>query len=107
VGKKGKTMNGKLESLHEFWPEAEKLDPEGFARARRERAELEALRKDAERLDWMAVKVGEKSSVVLMPCGESLRFVQVRHFGDCENYPTVEGLRAAIDAAMAAAPAVG
>lgn len=36
-----------------FMAEAEKLDPEGFAKSRAERAELEALRKDAERYRWL------------------------------------------------------
>lgn len=36
-----------------FMAEAEKLDPEGFAKARAERSELEALRKDAERYRWL------------------------------------------------------
>ncbi len=36
-----------------FIAEAEKLDPEAFARVRAERAELEALRKDGERYRWL------------------------------------------------------
>ncbi len=39
-----------------FMAEAEKLDPEGFAKARAERAELESLRKDAERYRWLRDK---------------------------------------------------
>ena len=71
------------------------------------RAEVTELRKDAERLDWMERAINNKGSVWILPCGESLRFVQVRHCGYCHNYPAVEGFRAAIDAAMLAAPAVG
>ena len=37
----------------EFIAEAEARDPEGFARARAEHAELSALRKDAELLAWV------------------------------------------------------
>lgn len=64
------------------------------------RAEVDLLRKDAERLDWIASVVDGHSSFWLLPCGEDLRFVQLRHFDDCRNYPVVEGVRAAIDAAM-------
>jgi hypothetical protein len=43
----------KIETYELFWAAAEQLDPEGFARARREHAELAALRIDAER--WRAL----------------------------------------------------
>jgi hypothetical protein len=56
---------------------------------------------DAARLDWIEEQIASKGSVWLLPCGESLRFLQVRHAGHCQNYPTVEGLRQAIDAAIA------
>jgi len=59
---------------------------------------------DGVRLDWIESMIKEHCAVWMLPCGESLRLVQVRHIGDCENYPTVEGLRAAIDAAIAAQP---
>jgi hypothetical protein len=74
-----------------------------FALAWLERESLRTagVQGDAARLDWIEQKIQSKGSVWLLPCGESLRFVQVRHAGHCENYPTVEGLRAAIDAAIA------
>lgn len=49
-----------------FMAEAEKLDPEGFAKARAERAELEALRKDAERYRWLRDKAYAAVAVQLM-----------------------------------------
>jgi len=65
-------------------------------------AENEGLRKDAERIDWIEKKIRETASVWFCPCGEDLRFVQVRHIGGgVYNHPTVSGLRAAIDNAMA------
>ena len=39
----------KITTMAEFWEEAERLDPDGFAKARAERAEMETLCKDAER----------------------------------------------------------
>lgn len=60
-------------------------------------------RADAARLDWIERMIAEHASVWLSSCGEELRFVQVRHHGDCTNFPTVKGLRAALDAAIAAA----
>jgi hypothetical protein len=62
-------------------------------------AEVRRLREDAERLDWIETRIADSAAVWMLPCGESLRFVQVRHFGECENYPTMEGLRNALDAA--------
>lgn len=38
-----------IETAAQFFAEAERLDPQGFANARAERAELDAMRKDAER----------------------------------------------------------
>lgn len=68
-------------------------------------AEVRALREDATRLDWIEDRISDSAAVWMLPCGESLRFVQVRHFGElAENYPTVEGLRNAIDAARAKEP---
>ncbi|WP_144156536.1 hypothetical protein [Paraburkholderia sp. BCC1885] len=67
-------------------------------------AEVRALRADAARLDWIEARIADSAAVWMLPCGESLRFVQVRHFGECENYPTVEGLRNAIDAARKGQP---
>lgn len=61
---------------------------------------LEPVFQDAARLKWLEAVVQQKSAVWLLPCGESLRFVQVRHPGECHNYPTCESLRSAIDAAM-------
>jgi hypothetical protein len=64
-------------------------------------ADLQALRADAERMDWIEATINGKGAVWFLPCGEDLRFVQVRHpsWPEVTNYPTVEGLRAAIDAA--------
>jgi hypothetical protein len=56
---------------------------------------------DAARLDFLehCIKVG--ACVWLNPCGADMRFVQVRSYGECENFPTVEGgVREAIDAAI-------
>lgn len=54
---------------------------------------------DAARLAWIEAMVAKKSTVVIGTCGEELRLVQVRHFGDCTNYPVASGVRAAIDLA--------
>ena len=43
----------KINNYAEFMAEAEKFDPEGFAKARAERAESDAPRKDAERYRWL------------------------------------------------------
>lgn len=40
-------------NYEQFMAEAERLNPEAFAKAHAERAELEALRKDAERYRWL------------------------------------------------------
>lgn len=63
------------------------------------RQELEEAKRDAERLDWVSAQLDEMGSVWFLPSGEELRFVQVRHCGHTANFPTVAGLRAAIDAA--------
>lgn len=42
-----------ISNYAEFMAEAERLDPEGFAKARAERAEMEALRRDAARYRWL------------------------------------------------------
>lgn len=44
---------GMMNSLTDFWEAAERLDPEGFAKARARDAELEAQRRDAERYRWL------------------------------------------------------
>ena len=50
----------KMDEIYKtFMAEAERLDPEGFAKARAERAELEALRKDAER--YRKLRAGQYS----------------------------------------------
>ncbi len=61
---------------------------------------LEPVFKDAARLAWLEAVIQQKGAVWLLPCGESFRFVQVRHPGECHNSPTCESLRSAIDAAM-------
>ena len=43
----------KINTYAEFMAEAERLDPEGFAKARADRAEADALREDAERYRWL------------------------------------------------------
>lgn len=58
---------------------------------------------DAERVNWIEARIKDSAAVWFTPCGPDLRSVQVRHMGDCYNYPTVEGLRQAIDAAILAA----
>lgn len=62
--------------------------------------ELEEARKDAELLDWMEKNIRAHAAVWVLPCGDDLRFVQVRHFGDCASYPVAEGVRQAIRAAI-------
>ena len=53
---------GKNSNFEEFMREAEKLDPEGFAKARADRAELDSLRKDAER--YRKLRRGQHWSVI-------------------------------------------
>ena len=45
-----------------FMAEAEKMDPKGFAKARGERAEMDALRKDAERYRKLLGKAQKKTA---------------------------------------------
>ena len=73
-----------------FMAEAEKLDPEGFAKARAERAELEALRKDAERYRKLRDGAFVSAPMVVDPFNQDVTY-------------TAEGLDAALDAL----PAVG
>ena len=56
---------------------------------------------DAMRIDWIESQIQRTGSVWFLPCGEELRFIQVRHCGETTNYPTVAGLRKAIDSAIA------
>lgn len=66
-------------------------------------AEISALKEDARRLDALEAILLKAGTVYLLPCGADLRFVQVRSVGEVTNYPTVLGLRAAIDSALALA----
>lgn len=52
--------------FEKFMAEAEARDPLAFARARAERAELEALRKDAERYRWLRAQGGWPESEAAM-----------------------------------------
>lgn len=72
-------------SYEQFMAEAERIDQEGFAKARAERAELDALRKDAER--YRKLRRGQHWSVV-NGAGDELRAEQ-------------------LDSAVDAVPAVG
>lgn len=74
-----------------FIAEAKKLDPEAFARVRAERAELEALRNDAERYRWLRSRIP----------GGTYRIMGVIYSEGGA------GVDAAIDAAMVAAPSIG
>lgn len=71
-----------------FMAEAEKMDPKGFAKARGERAEMDALRKDAERYRWLRDAHPATESVIAVDWRDPRK--AMRH-GD---------LDAAIDAAM-------
>jgi hypothetical protein len=71
--------------FEKFMAEAEARDPLAFARARAERAELEALRKDAERYRLLRKYIVDS----YIACGSG------------------ERLDAEIDAAMLAAPGIG
>lgn len=66
------------------------------------RAKLEECGRDSTRIDWLQAQLDEHGTVWMLPCGDDMRFVQVRNFGECLNYPTVTGkLREALDAALA------
>lgn len=78
-----------------FMAEAEKLNPEGFAKAKVERAELEALRKDAERYRKLRAALGPGRFHIMTPR------ISVP-FEPAQTY-TQDGLDAALDAL----PAVG
>jgi hypothetical protein len=87
-----------------FMAEAEKLDPEGFAKARAERAELEALRKDAERWRWWRAQVwgfralgSARPAVFAYPSAMELPPVR----GDIMRGSVAEHFDHAVDAAMA------
>ena len=69
----------------------------------------EADRLDAARLDWIEQTIQTNAGVWFLPCGEELRFVQIRRLigGEVENFSTVAGIRAAIDAARSTAPKGG
>ena len=55
-------------------------------------------------IDWMQEQVNCMGVVWVLPCGDDMRFVQVRSFGDVENFPTVKGtVRDALAAALRAA----
>ena len=71
-----------------FMAEAEKMDPKGFAKPRGERAEMDALRKDAERYRWLRDAHPATESVIAVDWRDPRK--AMRH-GD---------LDAAIDAAM-------
>lgn len=80
-----------------FMAEAERLHPEAFAKARAERAELDALRNDAARYRWLRDNAS---------CQWDLDYqhVEVVFPLDEEEW---EDMDDAIDRAMAAEPAVG
>ena len=52
----------RIETMAEFWIEAERIDPEGFARARVEESEADDLRNDAWR--YRKVRSGQTWSVI-------------------------------------------
>ena len=85
-----------------FMAEAEKMDPKGFAKARGERAEMDALRKDAERYRWLRDRAyfdGDEDAATAWCV-----------YGTCHGdaIPTHgDDLDAAVDARILAAPAVG
>ena len=83
-----------------FMAEAEKLDPEGFAKARAERAELEALRKDAERYRWLRAQHWNTGQLCVV--AEPKDAVKLGHC--C---PSGEYLDIAVDDAMLIGRAVG
>ena len=55
----------KINTYAEFMAETERLDPEGFAKARADRAEADALREDAERYRWLRKAHDSTDSVTL------------------------------------------
>jgi hypothetical protein len=86
----------RIETLAEFWTAAERLDPEGWAASRKAQAELESLRRDAERYRTLRASLDGP--------GERVRFSMylprvVVPFEDGQTY-TRDGLDEAIDAAM-------
>jgi hypothetical protein len=93
-------MTGKIETAAQFFAEAERLDPESFAKARAERAELDAQRKDAERYRKLRALVrGERH----LGTGHNQGFAFPSRFelpplGDIMRGSVVQHLDAAIDA---------
>ena len=93
----------KITAMAEFLEEAERLDPDGFAKARAERAEraeMETLRKDAERYRWLRAQHWNdgRLAVVADPKGA----IKLGH--DC---PSFGRLDEQIDAEMLVRQAVG
>ncbi len=62
-------MTTRIETVAEFFAEAERLDPEGFARARAEKAERDALRKDAERYRTLRSRACKDGGMLVIEIG--------------------------------------
>ena len=87
-------------SYEQFMAEAERIDPEGFAKARAERAEIDALRKDAERYRWLRAQHWDTAELcVVMDPKDAVKLGR--------TCPSGEYLDIAVDDAMLIGRAVG
>ena len=89
-----------IHPMAEFWAEAERLDPKGFAKARAEHERVEELRIDADRYRWLRAEHERHDPI----CHLSWKRNGDRNSGEWVNTARLD---ASIDLAISAARELG